>query len=93
MVTVRASGVIETTPLEDTPTREDSDARVEQRDVYFGNDGFVPTDIYQRTRLKPGQIIDGPAILEENGSTSIVPPDATGEVSEHGNIVISLSHE
>lgn len=92
-VTVRASGVIETTPLEDTPARDDADARVEQRDVYFANDGFVPTDIYERTRLEPGQLIDGPAILEENGSTSIVPPDATCEVSKHGNVVIALSQE
>ena len=35
--------------------------------------------------------IEGPAIVEEMGSTTVVPPRWTGEVGEHGEIVLSRS--
>lgn len=49
-------------------------ARKGERAVYFENLGFVPTVIYERSRLRPGNIVKGPAIVEEETSSVLVPP-------------------
>jgi N-methylhydantoinase A len=41
--------------------------------VFFG-DGFVDTPVYARGALTSGQSIAGPAIVEEDESTLVVPP-------------------
>jgi N-methylhydantoinase A len=66
------------------------DARRGERAVYFdGSFGAVP--VYVRDRLPPGGRFAGPAIVEEMGSTTVVPPRWSGEVGEHGEIVLSRS--
>ena len=42
------------------------------RPVYF--EGFVDTPIFNRQQLQPGDCLDGPAIVEEFGSTTVVFP-------------------
>ena len=59
------------------------------RDVYF-DDGFVDTPIYDRYRMGPGTRIDGPAIVEERESTSVVGPGATARVAEDGSLIIEV---
>jgi N-methylhydantoinase A/acetone carboxylase beta subunit len=46
----------------------------ETRPVYWV-DGFVETPIHEMEDIKPGQVIDGPAILEAPATTFPVPPD------------------
>jgi N-methylhydantoinase A len=66
------------------------DARRGERAVYFdGSFGAVP--VYVRDRLPPGGRFAGPAIVEEMGSTTVVPPRWRGEVGEHGEILLSRS--
>ena len=63
---------------------------VDERPVYFGSHGeFVPTAIYDRTRLKAGHRIEGPAIVEEIDSTTLVQPGFQVEVDRYGNLLIS----
>jgi N-methylhydantoinase A len=65
-------------------------ARRGQRDVYFeGSFGAVP--VYVRDRLPGGGRFAGPAIVEEMGSTTVVPPRWAGVVGDHGEIVLSRS--
>jgi N-methylhydantoinase A len=90
VVTLRATGRVPIEELADTPRPTAEDPHAGSREVYFGDDGWVETDVYRRTALDPGATVDGPAILEEAGSTSIVPPDTSAEVTEFGNVVISL---
>ena len=59
------------------------------RGVYFAGSGLVPTRIYDRYRLEAGHRIDGPAIVEEMDSTTVVPPGASGTVDRVGNLVIA----
>jgi N-methylhydantoinase A len=44
-----------------------------------------------RDRLRPGAHVDGPAVIGEQGSTTVVPPGFRGEVDDHGNILLTRS--
>jgi N-methylhydantoinase A len=67
----------------------DGDARKGTRDVYFG-DGYVETPIYDRYRMGPGATIDGPAIVEERESTTVVGPGATARVAGDGSLIVEV---
>ncbi len=55
--------------------------------IYF--DGkFLSTSIYDRTKLRPGNRLSGPAIVTEMDSTTVVLPGFTGKVDKYFNIVI-----
>lgn len=59
---------------------------VGRRQVFFG-DGFVDTPVYRRVELLPGQALDGPAVVEEDESTLIVPPQFVLAVDPARNLV------
>jgi N-methylhydantoinase A len=89
-VTLRTDGTVTTTKLEDKLATSNLDAHRGEREVYFGDEGYLETAIYNRNALGPGETVAGPAILEENGSTSIIPPETTAEISDYGSVIISL---
>ena len=62
-------------------------ARVATRPVYFDT-SFVDTPIYARPKLQPGDCLDGPAIVEEYGSTTVVFPRLTMRVDPFGNLIL-----
>lgn len=53
-------------------------------------DGFVEAAFYNRTSLPVGSRIEGPAVIEQYDSTTVVPPRCTAEVHESGALVISI---
>jgi len=55
--------------------------------VYFDGQ-FLATPIYDRTKLRPGNQMKGPAIITEMDSTTVVLPSFTGEVDRYFNILI-----
>ncbi|HYZ45757.1 MAG TPA: hypothetical protein VE667_12950, partial [Xanthobacteraceae bacterium] len=57
------------------------------RSVYFEG-GFRDTPIYDRAELPAGVRLDGPAVVEEFGSTSVVFPGQALEVDPHGILII-----
>lgn len=57
------------------------------REVCFGA-SFVRTKIYDRDRLCPGNVVEGPAIIEEYASTCVVYPQDVARVDGYGNIII-----
>ena len=89
IVTLRTNGHVPTPGLEDEPRAVDERAERGTREVYFSDDGYLSTTVYERTALEPGDEIVGPAILEESGSTSLVHPDSSVRVSDAGSIIIS----
>lgn len=89
-VTLRLSGTISTATIRDDPSMADATVMKDEREVYFDETGFTPTTVYQRETLPAGMDIEGPAILEENGSTAIIPPETAGRVTERGNVHISI---
>lgn len=62
-----------------------------QRPAYFPeHNGYVDTDVYRRDTLVAGSTFNGPAIVEDSGSTAVVPPDCTAEIDPYGNLVVTL---
>ncbi len=49
----------------------------------------VPTRYFDRTALKAGNRLEGPAIVNQYDSTTVIPPGLSGEVDRFGNIVIA----
>jgi N-methylhydantoinase A len=62
-------------------------ARRTERPVYFTG-GFVTAPVFQRERLPLGVPLAGPAIVEEMGSTTVVPPGWTAAVGPWGELVL-----
>lgn len=88
-ITLRVNGVVPTPRFENALTATDAETYWTSREVYFAADGYQEAGIYRRETLAPGSSVDGPAILEGAGSTTVVPPATTATVSEDGNVVIT----
>ena len=55
--------------------------------MVFSGDA-VSTGIYDRTRLAPGDLINGPAVIEQLDSTTVVWPHQTARVDEYSNLIL-----
>jgi N-methylhydantoinase A len=66
-------------------------ALVGVRPVHFGDAGWCRTSIYDRERLRPGNRVRGPAVVQELDSTTLVPPERTCAVDPRGNLVIEAA--
>jgi N-methylhydantoinase A len=61
------------------------------RQVYQPEAGdFVRTPVYNRYRLRPGDRISGPAIVEERESTFVLGPDSLARVDDRLNLVVEF---
>jgi N-methylhydantoinase A len=64
-------------------------ARVGERPVYFDETGdFVTTPVYRRERLQAGHRLEGPAIVEQMDSTTVLLPGQWAAVDAQGNLLI-----
>lgn len=64
------------------------------RSVFFDEFGErVATPVYARDDLRYGARIEGPAIISQLDSTTVVPPSATAVIDEWANIRITISQE
>jgi N-methylhydantoinase A len=63
-------------------------ARSGTRPVCF-DDGYVDTPIYWRPDLRPGDVLTGPAIVEEYGSTVPLHPGFRATVDRLGNVIVT----
>ncbi len=60
-----------------------------ERPVWF--DGrFVKTRLYKRDALRPGDAIDGPAMVTEYTAATVLPPGDRLRVDALGNLVVSV---
>jgi len=60
----------------------------EEREVLFeGQDEFIVTKVYRRSEIRPGCAIDGPAIIEQMDSTSVIPPLWRARMDGFHNII------
>jgi N-methylhydantoinase A len=65
-------------------------ARKGQRKVWFRNSGFVDSQIYEREKLPAGVSFDGPAIIEQPDTTTVMPPGTHCTPDKYGNLVIQV---
>jgi N-methylhydantoinase A len=90
-VNLRVSGIgpikrperAERPPGDGDPAR----ARTGTRRVFF--DDWADVQVYARERLEPGDVLSGPAVIEEFGSTLPLHPGFTARVDGHGNLVVT----
>ena len=57
-----------------------------QRQIYWRGQGWAACDIFRRENLSPGHTLDGPLIVEEYGSTVVVPDGWRVGADVHGNL-------
>ncbi len=80
-------------PYSPTPQPEILDdgahALIAQRPVYFDG-SWLPTPIYARDRLHPGDRLAGPALIVEYSSTTVLPPACHLHVDGYGALLISI---
>jgi N-methylhydantoinase A len=60
------------------------------RSVIFEGSGALEATVFDRTKLLQGNRIQGPAIIEEVASTTVVEPGDTVTVNEFGHLVMQL---
>jgi N-methylhydantoinase A len=85
-------GLMRKPALEPVATGGESaeDAFTGKRTVYFSATGGVDTPTYDRARLKAGNRIEGPALIEEHASTTVVEPKDVLTVDAFGNLHIDI---
>ena len=60
-----------------------------RRKIYFGN-AWYDTAIYSRDALAPGHLFDGPAIIEQRDTTTVVEPDMRLTVDIASNLLVGV---
>jgi N-methylhydantoinase A len=70
-----------------------SGATLGKRRVYVGSGTYEPFSIYRRDLLAAGNVIEGPALIEEATATTTVGKGETCSVDEYGNLIIALTGE
>jgi N-methylhydantoinase A len=69
------------------------EARVKTDQCVFRiEDGLktFPTVFYRREQLPLGQTMNGPALILQPDSTTVIPPGCQGQIDEHGNLIITI---
>ncbi len=59
------------------------------RPVYF--DRWMDTPVFDRAALRPGHAFDGPAIVEQPDTTSVIEPGMTARVDPFNNILVTMA--
>ena len=91
MVTFRVTGLVAL----DRPTLVldngggAADSVIGERPVHFGTtDGFVTAQVHDGDRLRAGQRLEGPAIIQRFGDTVVVPPGTHLAVDHMGGLTL-----
>jgi N-methylhydantoinase A/oxoprolinase/acetone carboxylase beta subunit len=80
-------------PRQNAGKRTISDAVKGERKAYSGiSKEFIAHTVYDRYKLFPGAVFNGPAIIEERESTVIVGEDASVRIDEYGFIWMEIQN-
>jgi len=85
---VIVAGPVPRLDLVRTDTGVRRDAVKGTRPAYFG--GFVETPVIDRGLLAPGDVVAGPALVEERESTLVLPPGTVARCDGALNLVVTL---
>jgi N-methylhydantoinase A len=61
----------------------------EERSIQF-NGQFRTASLVHRSSLAPGDEVEGPAIVIQDDTTTVIDPDASAKVDGYGNLIISV---
>lgn len=63
------------------------------RPVYWRQTGWVECPLYRRKELAVGQSVAGPTVVEEYGSTVVVPTGWSVRADAYGNLIVEKTGE
>jgi N-methylhydantoinase A len=85
-------GALALPPLPAAPDPSPKAAWVGERPVYFEEaGGFVTTPVYRRERLRAGHRLEGPAIVEQMDSTTVLLPGQWAAIDAQANLLIAVT--
>jgi len=89
---LQAVGKVAKAPLSESKASGSVAAAVTgTRSVYFGaRHGWLDAKVHARARLPAGATLEGPAVIEEMSSTTLLAPEQRASIDRIGNIVIRL---
>jgi len=61
--------------------------------VYFKDRGFIKCPIWRRANMGAGMLLQGPAVIEEEDSTTLLHPHQSLTVSPHGVLAITTTEQ
>lgn len=88
---LEATGCVPKAKLVSQPpsTTPVADAIIGERKVWMPEaHDFVPCQLYDRTKLGPGHVVLGPAVIEQMDSTTLVLPGQTATVDSYLNLLL-----
>jgi N-methylhydantoinase A len=62
-------------------------ARKDARQVAFDG-AFMEMSVYDRLKLPPEATLEGPALVEEPGTTTVIPPTFRAQADHLGNLIL-----
>jgi len=62
-------------------------ARLGHKPVWFGGD-FHDTTLFDRDRLRPGNLLPGPSVIYQYDTTTIIPPGWSAQVDGAENLIV-----
>lgn len=66
-------------------------ARAGERELYLDADsGYTPGPVYDRALLRPGNVITGPAVIEQMDTTTVLLPGDRCTVDDYRNLIIAI---
>lgn len=71
-------------------SEDPSAAFKEMRKVGFGEEGFIEAKVYDGARVRPGNLISGPAIIEEPATTIVIYPGQEAMLDHYQTYVIEV---
>jgi N-methylhydantoinase A len=92
-IRVSAIGQLSKPPLPEIETGSEEPvaaARKGSRSIIFDRLGALACDVYDREKLLARNVINGPAVIEEAASTTILSPGDTAVVNRFGHLEIDL---
>ncbi len=89
LVALRVTATGATTPVDEAApaTRGGENAVMERRPGYFGG-RWIDTPHYDRKGIAPGLRVEGPAVIRQYDTTTVLLPDHYAEADRHGNLLI-----
>ncbi len=85
---VQVTGQVDRPAAHEIAQSADAAAPVSSRPVYWRESGWVDCPIFRREDLGAGERLDGPLIVEEYGSTVVVPAGWGLACDRYGNLVM-----
>jgi N-methylhydantoinase A len=86
---VRGAGVTDKPAIQEAAP-EPGEPAITTREAYcFAEGRAVPFEIYDRSRLAPGDELDGPAIVQEDTTTTVFYSDQRARVDDYGHLLIT----